>query len=344
MLSVGQKIKVARLARGYSQKDLKAELPFKINLSKVENDKARIPESQFATLLNVLDINHKYIACDVQNIERPIWLHSNAPKKLLDKAVALSLLIVNDYISAHKRSRAIFPEWSTFSHSDADGCSSEVKDRYLSILIRIYTREGQIYTGSCIEDGLFSLSEFRRYVQERAVPLPAVLNALGIMCIRLPTIDINQIPVFSSWTEYGKPFIVVPRYEGDYSPISMQIAREIGHIAMHRTSDFFAIPKKDEKLEKIRIANDFALKLMLEKADFALDLNTMRHFSIPSIRNLKAKWRVPFQDIIDRAIQLGFNDIQANRFREVISRRAHDDNTFKVPYQSVTKVFRDLVE
>lgn len=129
-------------------------------------------------------------------------------------------------------------------------------------------------------------------------PLTSIVNRLernGVFVFAVPD-EIDEHDAYSLWADTvpRKPVIVVSAGKpGDR--LRWNVAHELGHLVMHRTFDGSHVEREHE-------ANTYASELLLPSAAMRVELRPP--FTITRFAELKAKWGVSIQAIVNCAWQL----------------------------------------
>lgn len=148
-------------------------------------------------------------------------------------------------------------------------------------------------------------------------PIDDLINALelgGCIIIALPT-QIEKIDAFSLWVgqQQRKPVIVLANRAVSGDRLRFSIAHELGHLVIHQRM-IGGTKKMDEE------ANVFAGEFLLPKEAMLQELTPP--VTILSLMQLKSKWKVSMQAIVNRAFRLQIiNDVQYRYLMYQISSR-----------------------
>ncbi|MCQ9210334.1 spr1629 family repressor/antitoxin [Granulicatella seriolae] len=124
----------------------------------------------------------------------------------------------------------------------------------------------------------------------------------------------STIDAYSTWTSYGKPFIILGNKKKSAVRRNFDLAHELGHLLLHYTIDMDSLTKDEhKKIEKE--ANDFASFFLLPKKEFLEEFSTITKRSNPdSYLDMKIKFMVSIGALEYRAYKLGLLTFEENRY------------------------------
>jgi Zn-dependent peptidase ImmA (M78 family)/transcriptional regulator with XRE-family HTH domain len=129
-------------------------------------------------------------------------------------------------------------------------------------------------------------------------PLTSIINRLernGVLVFAIPD-EIDEHDAYSLWadTDPRRPVLVVSAGKpGDR--LRWNVAHELGHLVMHRTSDGTLLQREDQ-------ADLFAAELLLPEVAMREELRPP--LTLTRFAELKAKWGVSIQAVVNCAYQL----------------------------------------
>ncbi|MGX7195763.1 spr1629 family repressor/antitoxin [Enterococcus olivae] len=122
------------------------------------------------------------------------------------------------------------------------------------------------------------------------------------------------IDAYSTWTNQGKPFIILGNKKKSAVRRNFDLAHELGHLLLHYKIDMDSLTKDEHKIIE-KEANDFASFFLLPKEQFLKDFATISKKSNPeSYVDLKMKRMVSIAALEYRAYKLELLTFEENRY------------------------------
>lgn len=122
------------------------------------------------------------------------------------------------------------------------------------------------------------------------------------------------IDAYSTWTNQGKPFIILGNKKKSAVRRNFDLAHELGHLLLHYKIDMDSLTKDEHKIIE-KEANDFASFFLLPKEQFLKDFATISKKSNPkSYVDLKMKYMVSIAALEYRAYKLELLTFEENRY------------------------------
>jgi len=119
-----------------------------------------------------------------------------------------------------------------------------------------------------------------------------------------------RIPALSQWIDTHP--VVMANARAHVDEMRLTLAHELGHLVLHSEPG-------SEPVDAEREAAEFATSFLLPGHDARQDLADM---SLLSLQELKVKWRVPMQTLMERAHLLGaINERRRNSIYKMLSKR-----------------------
>lgn len=122
------------------------------------------------------------------------------------------------------------------------------------------------------------------------------------------------IDAYSTWTNQGKPFIILGNKKKSAVRRNFDLAHELGHLLLHYKIDMDSLTKDEHKIIE-KEANDFASFFLLPKEQFLKDFATISKKSNPeSYVDLKMKYMVSIAALEYRAYKMELLTFEENRY------------------------------
>ncbi|MFD2442530.1 ImmA/IrrE family metallo-endopeptidase [Bacillus sp. CGMCC 1.16607] len=298
----GQKLKTARLIRGFTLEDIGRELGVSHqSVSKYENDKASPDLEVVRRLADLLQFTPSFFFSDHQELLYPQTTHffrsgAAVAKKYKDqvKEKVRTLAYVINFIEAKLRLPQFVKPSFIIEHSVLRQISFEEIDAVAEQMRR--------YLG--LGDGPIS-------------NITALCERLGII-IAFSEMENEKIDACTVYYS-GRPYILLNKERLSSVRLRFNIAHELGHILLHST---YAEKEVNDKSKHKRIeqeANRFASSFLMPESTLVPELSSS---GLDYLLILKEHWKVSVQAIIYRAEELGvFREDYALYLRQQISRK-----------------------
>ncbi|WZL89771.1 XRE family transcriptional regulator [Salinimicrobium sp. 3283s] len=256
-------IKLARQARGFSQKDLASMLQIKQGTySKIENEFLSVDEALIEGLSNALQYPKEffYQKKEVHLVKGHYRRKLSLPQKEVVKYQSIMTIVewnIEKMMEALDLPAAELPRWDCIKDGEPDLCAQ-------------------------------FLREFWKLPKGRIPNITNLIENKGVIVI---PIDLGPIDAFSAFSDEGLPLIFVHRsLKGDR--YRFNLAHELGHLIMH----FGQKVAEDRDIEEE--AHLFASEFLVPGAEIKPYLNNL---SLEKLADLKRYWLVSMQSLIVKA-------------------------------------------
>lgn len=268
-------LKLAREARGFSQKELSVILGIEQGtLSKIENEFLSVDESLVDKISDVLEYPKSFFL----QRRKVHLLHGHYRKKISspvkDIRKYLSRMTIVEWhleklIEPLESLNINLPNWDCESDGSPETCANYIR-------------------------------EFWKIPKGRIDDLSEIIEKNGVIIV---PIDLGEIDGFSTFTDSGIPVIFVNKLApGDrYRHI---VAHELGHLIMHFAKKINDIRDTEDE------AHTFASELLIPAREIT---NHLVKLTIEKLTELKAYWKVSMQAILVKAYK-HLNAITKNQY------------------------------
>ncbi|MGI1999628.1 helix-turn-helix domain-containing protein [Shewanella frigidimarina] len=273
----GDKLRIARIASGFSLVDVGAELGVTRQYAhKLENEAIPSNEQleQLASLLNVkanFFFNQRRKPIEVEQCH---FRSLRTSTQTLKKMTMAQVEIFDDSFLRFLAEEVDFPPIRLLDVCDSD-----------------------IQSVSAIE---LIAERFRRELGLGLGPISNVIKlaeSIGCIVVNLQEAD-ERIDAFSVYN--GRPIIVRNTAKSSPCRLRFDISHEIGHLIMHRGVETGCRVTESQ-------ANSFASAFLMPRSSFSAEFPKMRgqYFNWEALEDLKVRWGVSLKAILYRASKLG---------------------------------------
>lgn len=295
----GERVELARLARGMSQRHLAGEIGVSAAaISKIERNEMSATAETAASIARSTKFPPDFFRRPIEPLPPPLYRkRTSASKKLMRRTEAMASVYVeaqtNILRSAGVCVPCTIPHWSGVDPEKAAGMTRE----HLGL--------------------------------EPAAPIlhmAATLENAGVVLIQLRTL-LERFDGFSTWSASGPVVILNRGHEGAGDRERFTMAHELGHLVMHRESPI-------DLAEAEHQADVFASAFLLPREGVLQDLRLSALTPVAMLR-LKEKWRTSAQALFMRAVGLGLANKGAKErfFKEISARGWRKNEPVAIPLE-----------
>ena len=268
-------LKLAREARGFSQKELSVILGIEQGtLSKIENEFLSVDESLVDKISDVLKYPKSFFLQrrKVHLLQGHYRKKISSPVKDIRKYLSRMTIVewhLEKLIEPLESLNINLPNWDCESDGSPETCANYIR-------------------------------EFWKIPKGRIDDLSEIIEKNGVIIV---PIDLGEIDGFSTFTDSGIPVIFVNKLApGDrYRHI---VAHELGHLIMHFAKKINDIRDTEDE------AHTFASELLIPAREIT---NHLVKLTIEKLTELKAYWKVSMQAILVKAYK-HLNAITKNQY------------------------------
>lgn len=188
----------------------------------------------------------------------------------------------------------------------------------MNVLSTLRDESIQLYNRSL--DTTDRLSQLEKIAENARKKLDVQANSELLYKLELSGIYVLEknmgatIDAYSTWTNQGKPFIILGNKKKSAVRRNFDLAHELGHLLLHYKIDMDSLTKDEHKIIE-KEANDFASFFLLPKEQFLKDFATISKKSNPkSYVDLKMKYMVSIAALEYRAYKLELLTFEENRY------------------------------